>query len=40
MKEYGKACDMGIVVYRGDDIVEIRKDIWAVPDWALFGKML
>lgn len=40
MKEYGKTCDIGIVVYRGDDIVEVRKDIWAVPDWALFGNTL
>lgn len=37
MKEHKKAAPSGIVIYKGKEIVEIRKNIWAVPDWALLG---
>jgi len=32
-----KAAPFGLVVYPGRELVEIRKNIWAVPDWALLG---
>jgi len=37
MTENKKAASLGIVVYPGKTIAEIRKNIWAVPDWFLFG---
>ncbi len=30
---------VGLVVYPGDEITEIRKNVWAVPDWYLFGSL-
>jgi hypothetical protein len=35
IKEY--KIPIGIIVYPGNEIVEIRKDIFAVPDWFLFS---
>lgn len=32
-----KVSPLGIIVYRGMELREIRKRIWAVPDWYLFG---
>jgi predicted AAA+ superfamily ATPase len=32
-----KTSYVGIVVYRGREIKEIRTNIWAIPDWYLFG---
>jgi predicted AAA+ superfamily ATPase len=32
-----KASQAGIVVYRGKEVEEIRPNIWAIPDWYLFG---
>lgn len=32
-----KASQAGIVVYRGKEVKEIRPNIWAIPDWYLFG---
>ncbi|HKZ57478.1 MAG TPA: ATP-binding protein [Thermodesulfovibrionales bacterium] len=32
-----KTSHIGIVVYRGREIKEIRTNIWAIPDWYLFG---
>ena len=37
MKEHKKVTPMGIIVYRGRELKEVRKDIWAIPDWYLFG---
>jgi len=33
-------CKSGIVVYPGNEFAEIMKNIWAVPDWFLFGLSL
>jgi len=30
---------LGLVVYRGTEIRMLRQNIWAVPDWLLFGGM-
>lgn len=38
LMENKKAGPIGLVVYRGDEISRIRKNVWAVPDWALFAK--
>jgi uncharacterized protein len=35
--EHKKTSPLGIIVYRGKIVQEIRKNIWAVPDWFLFG---
>jgi hypothetical protein len=35
LSEYKKAGPIGLIVYRGNELAEIRKNIWAVPDWAL-----
>lgn len=37
MKEHKKVAHIGIVVYPGKEAVEIRKNIWAIPDLYLFG---
>jgi predicted AAA+ superfamily ATPase len=37
MAENERLTSMGLIVYSGREIVEIEKDIWAVPDWLLFG---
>lgn len=37
ISEHKKSSPFGIVVYRGREFKEIRKNIWAVPDWYLFG---
>ncbi len=37
MDQHRKACSLGLVVYPGRTLLEIRKNIWAVPDWFLFG---
>jgi hypothetical protein len=45
LKDYRKTylerdiADVGLVVYNGDEISEIRKNVWAVPDWMLFGSL-
>jgi len=28
---------LGLVVYKGSEIRKLRQNIWAVPDWLLFG---
>jgi len=38
LKEYGSATATGLVIYPGRDLVEIRENIWAVPDWYLFSR--
>lgn len=37
MKEHKKIAPFGIIIYRGVEFKEIRQNIWAVPDWYLFG---
>ena len=37
LNEYPQAARVGLVVYPGDDLVEIRKNVWGVPDWYLLG---
>ncbi|MBI5327095.1 MAG: ATP-binding protein [Deltaproteobacteria bacterium] len=37
IKEHRGKAKMGIIVYQGREIAEVRKNIWAVPDWYLFG---
>lgn len=36
MAEYPQAAKVGLVVYPGDEIVELCRNVWAVPDWFLF----
>jgi len=33
IRDHHKINTLGLVVYKGRDMVEIRKNIWAVPDW-------
>jgi uncharacterized protein len=35
--EHPKAAHVGLVVYPGNEMVELRKNVWGVPDWYLFG---
>lgn len=35
--EHKKTSHLGIIAYRGKDIQQIRTNVWAVPDWYLFG---
>jgi len=37
MAEHRKEAPLGLVVYPGASLVEIRKNIWAIPDWLLFA---
>ena len=37
MREHKRIVPFGIVIYRGREFKEIRQNIWAVPDWYLFG---
>ncbi|HLE88272.1 MAG TPA: hypothetical protein VI727_11480 [Candidatus Brocadiaceae bacterium] len=37
MKDHKKRAPLGIIIYRGKEFKEVRKDIWAIPDWLLFG---
>jgi len=39
MLEHPKAASVGLVVYPGDEIVELRKNVWGVPDWYLLGAL-
>jgi uncharacterized protein len=39
LAEHPKAAKVGLVVYPGDEIVELRKNVWGVPDWYLFGAL-
>ena len=36
LKEYTKVAKIGLVVYPGREMVEIRPHVWAIPDWHLF----
>ncbi|MBF0559424.1 MAG: ATP-binding protein [Nitrospirae bacterium] len=35
--EHKKLVPLGIIVYHGNELKAVRKNIWAVPDWALLG---
>ena len=37
LREYRKEAPLGIVVYPGRELLQIRQNIWAIPDWFLFG---
>lgn len=37
LKDHPRVSTIGLVVYKGRDVVEIRKNIWAVPDWYLLS---
>lgn len=37
MTEHKKTVPLGLIIYRGRELNEIRKNIWAVPDWYLFA---
>ena len=37
LRDHPKTSTLGLVVYKGRDVVEIRKNIWAVPDWYLLA---
>jgi hypothetical protein len=37
MNEHKRKCHLGLIIYHGGQVSEIRKNIWAVPDWAIFG---
>lgn len=37
MKEHKGVSPLGIVVYRGREFKKIRSNIWAIPEWYLFG---
>jgi predicted AAA+ superfamily ATPase len=39
LSEHPKAGKVGLVVYSGDEIAEIRKGVWAIPDWYLMGAL-
>jgi hypothetical protein len=28
---------LGLIVYPGKELIEIRNNIWAVPDWLILG---
>ena len=36
INEHKNQSPFGIIVYRGREIGEVRKNIWAIPDWLLF----
>jgi len=37
LKDHRKSSKIGLIVYPGTEFFEIRKNIWAVPDWYLFS---
>lgn len=37
--EHPKAAHVGLVIYQGNEIVELRKNVWGIPDWYLFGSL-
>ena len=39
LAEHSKAARIGLVVYPGNEIVELRKNVWGVPDWYLLGAL-
>jgi len=39
MAEHRDAAKVGLVVYPGDEVVELRRNVWGVPDWYLLGAL-
>jgi predicted AAA+ superfamily ATPase len=39
MAEHPDAAKVGLVVYPGDEVVELRRNVWGVPDWYLLGAL-
>jgi predicted AAA+ superfamily ATPase len=39
LKEKEKIAKVGIIIYPGKELKEIRKNVWAIPDWYLFTGM-
>lgn len=37
--EHPMAAHVGLVVYAGDEVVELRRNVWGVPDWYLLGAL-
>ena len=37
--EHPEAAKVGLVVYPGNEVVELRRNIWGVPDWYLLGAL-
>ena len=37
LKSHRKSSPLGLIVYPGREIGEVRQNIWAVPDWYLFS---
>lgn len=37
MLEHRNVVPIGLIVYPGPALIEIRKNIWAIPDWLLFA---
>lgn len=37
--EHPQAAHVGLVVYPGYEVVELRKNVWGVPDWYLLGTL-
>jgi hypothetical protein len=35
MAEHPEAAKVGLVLYPGDEVVELRWNVWGVPDWYL-----
>ena len=38
MSEHPDAAKVGLVVYPGDEVVELHRNVWGVPDWYLLGR--
>lgn len=39
MAEHRGAAKIGLVVYAGDEVIELRRNVWGVPDWYLLGAL-
>jgi hypothetical protein len=39
LAEHPKAAHVGLVIYAGDEVIELRKNVWGVPDWYLFAAL-
>jgi hypothetical protein len=39
LSEHPETARLGIVAYPGDELVEIRENVWGVPDWYLLGTL-
>lgn len=39
LAEHPKAAKVGLVVYPGDEVIELRRNVWGIPDWYLLGAL-